>query len=93
LTCKCKQWGEFAPAIERWEKIIGRPAPEPTLSDGQKGQQRLNAKFTEWLMGLPNGWITSHGLNRKDEIRMAGNGVVPQQAELALTMLLGGNNE
>ena len=38
-------------------------------------------------MGLPDGWITGHGLHRKDAIKMAGNGVVPQQAKLALTIL------
>jgi DNA (cytosine-5)-methyltransferase 1 len=81
-------WGDFTLAIERWAEIIGRPPPEPTLADGQKGQHRLSSKFTEWLMGLPDGWITGHGLHRKDEIKMAGNGVVPQQARLALAILL-----
>ena len=57
-----ENWGDFTLAIERWEKLTGRPAPEPTLPDGQKGQERLSAKFTEWLMGLPDGWITGHGL-------------------------------
>lgn len=86
-------WGDFTPAIERWEKILGRPAPEPTLPDGQKGQDRLSSKFTEWLMGIPEGWITGHGLHRKDEIKMAGNGVVPQQAKLALDILRSRVNE
>jgi DNA (cytosine-5)-methyltransferase 1 len=79
--------GDFSVAIKRWEQITGRLAPEPTLPDGQKGQERLSAKFTEWLMGLPDGWITGHGLHRKDAIKMAGNGVVPQQAKLALSIL------
>jgi DNA (cytosine-5)-methyltransferase 1 len=83
-----ENWQQFIPAIERWEKVTGQPAPKPTLPDGQKGQERLSAKFTEWLMGLPEGWITGHGLHRKDAIKMAGNGVVPQQAALALSMLL-----
>ena len=87
LTCDCKDFGEFTPAIERWEKITGRLAPAPTLPDGQKGQERLSSKFTEWMMGLPDGWITGHGLHRKDAIKMAGNGVVPQQAKLALEIL------
>ena len=39
-------------------------------------------------MGLPDGWITGHGLKRNDELKLAGNGVVPQQAELALRLLL-----
>ncbi len=81
-------WGGFSPAIERWERVTARSAPEPTLPDGQRGQHRLSSKFTEWLMGLPDGWITGHGLHRKDEIKMAGNGVVPQQAKLALRVLL-----
>jgi DNA (cytosine-5)-methyltransferase 1 len=42
------------------------------------------------MMGLPLGWITSHGLSRNDELKMAGNGVVPQQAALALRVLLEG---
>lgn len=81
-------WGDFEPAIHRWEETIGFDAPDPTLPDGQKGQHRLNAKFTEWMMGLEPGWITGHGLSRRDEIKMAGNGVVPQQAKYALSILL-----
>jgi DNA (cytosine-5)-methyltransferase 1 len=87
LTCECKRWADFTPAIERWERVTGRKAPEPTLPDGQKGQHRLSSKFTEWLMGLPDGWITGHGLKRRDEIKAAGNGVVPQQALLALQII------
>jgi DNA (cytosine-5)-methyltransferase 1 len=83
-----REWGEFEPAIRRWEAVTGNDAPEPTLPDGQKGQHRLNSRFTEWMMGLAPGWITGHGLSRKDEIKMAGNGVVPQQAVFALSMLL-----
>lgn len=81
-------WGQFAAAIQRWETVTARIAPEPTLRDGQKGQHRLSSKFTEWMMGLPDGWITGQGLHRKDEIKMAGNGVVPQQAKYALKILL-----
>jgi DNA (cytosine-5)-methyltransferase 1 len=81
-------WGKFEPAIRRWEAIIGRPAPEPTKPDGKEGNHRLSSKFTEWMMGLPDGWITGHDLKRNDELKLAGNGVVPQQAELALRLLL-----
>ena len=80
-------WGRFEPAIRRWESLT-RPAPAPTLPDGKDGAHRLSSLFTEWMMGLPLGWITGHGLKRKDELKMAGNGVVPQQAELALRYLL-----
>jgi len=82
-------WGKFEAAIRRWELVIGRPAPEPTKPDGKDGNHRLSSKFTEWMMGLPDGWITSHGLTRNEELKLAGNGVVPQQAELALKLLLG----
>jgi hypothetical protein len=81
-------WGKFEPAIRRWESIIGRPAPEPTKPDGKDNNHRLSSKFTEWMMGLPDGWITGHDLKRNDELKLAGNGVVPQQAELALRLLL-----
>jgi DNA (cytosine-5)-methyltransferase 1 len=42
------------------------------------------------MMGLPDGWITDCGLSRNEELKAAGNGVVPQQAELALRILLEG---
>jgi DNA (cytosine-5)-methyltransferase 1 len=81
-------WGKFEPAIRRWETILGRQAPEPTKPDGKDNNHRLSSKFTEWMMGLPDGWITGHDLKRNDELKLAGNGVVPQQAELALRLLL-----
>jgi hypothetical protein len=80
-------WGKFEPAIRRWEAIIGRSAPQPTKPDGKEGNHRLSSKFTEWMMGLPDGWITDIGLKRNDELKACGNGVVPQQAELALSLL------
>jgi hypothetical protein len=83
-------WGKFEPAIRRWELIIGRPAPAPTKPDGKDGAHRLSSEFTEWMMGVPAGWITGVGLSRNDELKACGNGVVPQQAELALRMLLEG---
>jgi DNA (cytosine-5)-methyltransferase 1 len=83
-------WGKFAPAIERWEAVIKREAPRPTEADGKDGAHRLSSRFTEWMMGLPDGWVTSVGLSRKDELKACGNGVVPQQAELALRFLLEG---
>jgi DNA (cytosine-5)-methyltransferase 1 len=81
-------WGKFEPAIRRWEAVT-RPAPAPTKPDGKDGNHRLSSLFTEWMMGLPAGWVTGHGLKRNDELKMCGNGVVPQQAILALRLLLG----
>lgn len=83
-------WGRFEPAIRRWEQTLGRPAPAPTKPDGKDGAHRLSSKFTEWMMGLSEGWITDAGLKRNDELKACGNGVVPQQAELALRGLLKG---
>jgi hypothetical protein len=85
-----ESWGKFAAGVERWETITGRAAPPATTSDGKNGARRLSSRFTEWLMGLPAGWITARGLSRTDELKIAGNGVVPQQAALALRMLTEG---
>jgi hypothetical protein len=84
------KWGKFEPAIRRWEQTLGRPAPLPTKPDGKDGAHRLSSEFTEWMMGLPTGWVTGVGLTRNEELKACGNGVVPQQAELALRSLLQG---
>ena len=83
-------WGKFEPAIRRWVRVLGRPAPAPTKPDGKDGNHRLSSEFTEWMMGLPAGWVTGCGLSRNDELKACGNGVVPQQAEAALIELLKG---
>jgi len=54
----------------------------PTLVDG-----KLNAKFVEYMMGLPKGWVTDLDLSRAQQLKMLGNGVVPQQAYYALQLL------
>jgi DNA (cytosine-5)-methyltransferase 1 len=51
-------------------------------------QEKLNPIFVEYMMGLPKGWVTETGLSRAQQLKMLGNGVVPQQAELALELLL-----
>jgi DNA (cytosine-5)-methyltransferase 1 len=80
-------WGAYEPAIRRWERALGRAAPPPTKL-GPRGGQRLSPRFVEWMMGLPDGWVTDvSGLSRSDQLRMLGNGVVPQQAEAALRAL------
>jgi hypothetical protein len=84
------KFGKFAAVVERWEQVTGMEAPNPTEPDGKDGAHRLSSKFTEWMMGLPEGWVTGLGLSRKDELKACGNGVVPQQAELALRLLMEG---
>lgn len=81
-------WGTYGPAVRRWELILGRSAPVPT-STGQRGGQQLAPAFVEWLMGLPAGHVTGvPGVSRAEQLKLLGNGVVPQQAELALRHLL-----
>ena len=85
-----QNWGQYEPAIRRWELATGRPAPAPTEPTGKNGSHQLSPKFTEWMMGLEEGHITSPeiGLSRNDALKACGNGVVPQQALLALQYLL-----
>ena len=75
-------WGDYAAAIARWEPIIDRPAPEPV-----DGKGRLSPIFVEWMMGWPAGWVTDLDIKRTAQLRILGNGVVPQQAELAYGLL------
>lgn len=56
--------------------------------DALDQDDKLNAYFVEYMMGLPKGWVTETGLSRAQQLKMLGNGVVPQQAELALELLL-----
>ena len=80
-------WGKYEPAIRRWEHVLGRPAPAPAVPRAT-GRDRLSPAFVEWMMGLPAGHVTGHGLSHGAELTLLGNGVVPQQAALALRMLL-----
>ncbi|MFC8925251.1 DNA cytosine methyltransferase [Streptomyces albidoflavus] len=77
-------WGEYGPAVERWEAVTGTPAPRPTDDRG-----RLTAEFVEWMMGLPHGHVTAvPGLSRPAQLKALGNGVVPQQAARAIWFLM-----
>ena len=67
-----------------------RPAPAPTELN-RNGKPRLAAAFSEWMMGLPAGWVTdpSIGISRSEQLKAIGNGVCPQQAQAAYRSLLG----
>lgn len=56
-------------------------APDPLV------ESKLNTKFVEYMMGLPAGWVTDLDLSRSQQFKLLGNGVVPQQAYLALQIL------
>src|SRR5690606_5411126 len=69
-------WGPYAAAVERWETLTRRAAPQPVDERG-----RLNPALVEWLMGLPAGHVIAvPGLSRVAQLRALGNGVVPAQA-------------
>lgn len=83
------QWGGYAPAIARWETVIGRTAPCPTDPKLSKhGNRRLSPRFVEWMMGLPDGHVTD-AVGHNAALGLLGNGVVPQQAAAALRELVG----
>ena len=86
LAKDADRWSEYASAVARHARMVGRDAPDPT-EKGPKGGDRLAARFVEWMMGLPAGWVTGCGLTRTEELKALGNGVVPQQAASALHMM------
>ncbi|CAM5601866.1 DNA cytosine methyltransferase [Streptomyces coeruleorubidus] len=70
---------DYGPAVRRWAEITGRPAPSPVAPDA-RGNLRVSPAAYEWLMGWPTGWITDvPGIPRTELLRIAGNGVIPQQ--------------
>lgn len=78
-----------APASDRWARAVGRRHPEPLVPSATKYKWRLNPYFSEWMMGLPEGWVVeTPQVSRTQALKILGNGVVPQQAELALRTLL-----
>lgn len=80
------RWGRYAAAIARHEAAFGRPAPAP-IEASAKGNPVLSARFAEWMMGWPDGWVTDL-LPRRPALRACGNGVVPAQAAAAIRSLL-----
>jgi len=68
---------EFRFSVEMDKEAI--PSP---LDEG-----KLSVKFVEYMMGLPDGWVTDVNLPRSQKLKILGNGVVPQQAYKALELL------
>ena len=89
-------FGEYGEAVARHEQTFGRAAPSPT-EPGKGGAPRLAARFAEWMMCLPDGWVTDPAIwegmtdtaARNAQLHALGNGVVPPQAYAALSFLLG----
>jgi DNA (cytosine-5)-methyltransferase 1 len=81
-------FGRYGIAVRHWELTLGRKAPAPT-EPRPTGGRRLSPLFTEWMMGLPEGWVTEvDGLTRKQQLSALGNGVVPQQAVAAIAQCM-----
>lgn len=87
LCADVLNWGNYAHAIRRQETLL-RPAPSPT-EPNTKGNPRLSARFAEWMMGWPSGWVTNPvlGISRAHQLKIIGNGVVPAQAAHAFRIL------
>jgi len=82
------RFGRFGEAVSRWERHLGRVAPEP-MNVGPGGRPKLNPLFAEWMMGAGAGWICDvPGVTDNEALKMAGNGVIQQQAEAALRLML-----
>lgn len=81
------RWSEYIPAIRRWEQALGCPAPPPA-QPGPGGRPWLAAEFAEWMMGIPSLVTQVPGIARTHQLRIIGNGVVPQQASMALRLLI-----
>jgi DNA (cytosine-5)-methyltransferase 1 len=86
LAAAGAEWGEYEPAVRRWEEVLGRPAPPPS-EPGPDGRPRLSAAFAEWMMGIPGRVTTVPGLPRTAQLAIIGNGAVPRQATAALRLL------
>ena len=84
-----RRWGRYADAVVRWEHIVGRPAPEPALLKADVGP-RPSPEFVEWLMGLPERWVTEPvtTLTANQQITALGNEVLPLHALVAVKRLL-----
>jgi DNA (cytosine-5)-methyltransferase 1 len=85
-------WGGYASAVKRWERMTGRTCPHPVQWRGGwgrgPGRTEPRTQFLEWAMGLPEGWVTDvPGLTWLQQHRLIGNSVVPQQAALAFRSL------
>jgi len=80
------RWGRWAAVVARHGVLLGRPAPDPVII-GRRGGLRLNPRLTEWMLGLSDGHLIGVLADPNACNRLAGNGVMPQQAAYALRKL------
>ena len=82
-------WGDYRVVMARWTARLASVAPAPFQGRSKNGYLRYNEDFAEWLMGLPHHYTKVADVTRRERMKMLGNGVVPQQALLALELLTG----
>lgn len=80
-------WGKYLKAIAVHTAALRRRPPSPVDADGD--MPRISPQFVEWMMMLPAGHVTDPaiGISRTQQLKALGNGVVPNQAALAITLL------
>lgn len=82
-------WGVYEEVITRAAEAVGRPAPV-AVEPGVRRPLRVGRRFVEWMMMLPEGWVTDvAGVSYRQALTMLGNGVVPLQASAACAVLSG----
>jgi DNA (cytosine-5)-methyltransferase 1 len=81
-------FGRYESAVRRHADVLDRDHPAPTTPIPRSGAPQLSARFVEWMMCLPSGWVSDvPDLTRNAQISLLGDGVVPAQAESALRAL------
>jgi DNA (cytosine-5)-methyltransferase 1 len=93
-----ERFGVYGPAIARHAAALGRSAPSPTMARVRgTGAPQLSPMFVEWMMCLPQGWVTDlddlgQGRRaaswRSRALSLLGDGVVPAQGAWAYRDLL-----
>jgi hypothetical protein len=76
-------WDIYLPAIQNWEAVTSSKPPA-AVEPNRNGNPRMTVEFVIWMMGWPEDWFAGTELSRASRLMILGNGVVPQQAQLAI---------
>jgi DNA (cytosine-5)-methyltransferase 1 len=72
-------FGDYEGAIRLWENLF-RPVPNPKDEKG-----RVSVELVEWMLGFPENW--TEGVSRTQRLKMLGNSVQVQCAEVVANVL------
>lgn len=79
---------QAGPAVRGvWAAAPSAPSQGADLLTSVQGDFAESPNY-EFLMGLPAGWVTGVDIPRNAQLKILGNGVVPQQCALAVRTLL-----